>query len=133
MTADVRQMLALAAAIDRAAATAERRVKPVVVKGAMNIKRDWRAHARTAAGRHARRYPSSITFDVAPVPGGVRAVVGPDKALPQGPLGNLLEFGSANNPPQMSGARALITEAPKFLAAMDGVAASAQRMVARFR
>jgi len=91
-------------------------LEPVVKKGAVNIKKDWRAKAAAAAPAHAKRYPYSIDFDIgrSALAHTVGAVIGPDKDKTQGPLGNLLEFGSANNPPQLSGQQALDAEADEF-------------------
>jgi len=91
-------------------------LEPVVKKGAVNVKKDWRTKAAAAAPAHAKRYPYSIDFDVArsTLAHTVGAVIGPDKDKTQGPLGNLLEFGSANNPPQLSGQQALDSEAEEF-------------------
>lgn len=61
---------------------------------------------------HAPAFPRSITYDVSAGysllretfgTGGADTIVaeiGPDKDLPQGDLGNLIEYGSVNNPPQ---------------------------------
>ena len=49
---------------------------------------------------HAPRFPFSITYDIDISPAGVVAEVGPDKDRAQGALGNLIEYGSVNNPPQ---------------------------------
>lgn len=53
---------------------------------------------------HAPHFPRSITYDIDAFRGfGVtvlRSEIGPDKSLPQGALGNLIEYGSVNNPPQ---------------------------------
>lgn len=96
---------------------------PVVAKGALNIKTSWRANA--SGNPHAPHYPASITYDLSITPTGIGAEIGPDKDLPQGPLGNLIEFGSANNPPHLDGARALAEEEPRFIAAVEDAAASA--------
>jgi hypothetical protein len=48
---------------------------------------------------HLQQYPDSITFDVDVNGGSIAAEIGPDKDLPQGALGNLIEYGSANNAP----------------------------------
>ena len=81
-----------------------------------------------SSGRHAPQYPASINYDLslgAALVGRVEAVIGPDKSKPQGPLGNLLEFGSANSPPHNDGGRALRAEAPAFEAAIAAAALNA--------
>lgn len=95
----------------------------VTSKGALNIKNDWR---QSASGlKHAPLYPLSITYDLIPSPTGVAAEIGPDKSRPQGPLGNLIEYGSSRNPPHLDGARALAAEEPRFYAAASDAAANA--------
>lgn len=86
----------------------------VVAKGASNIVRDARRFA--AGNRHAPLFPRSITFDMSPrgfTRGAIEAEIGPDKNLPQGALGNLLEFGSKNNAPHPSLLPAAALEAPR--------------------
>lgn len=100
----------------------------IVEHGAVNVKKEWARNAQQSAGHHAPQYPASINYDLslgAALVGRVEAVIGPDKAKPQGPLGNLLEFGSANSPPHNDGGRALRTEAPGFEAAVAAAALDA--------
>lgn len=95
----------------------EARMGTLMAGSAQRVKERWRANERRRSGRSAPAEPSSITFDVEVASiglGFIEAVIGPDKALRQGPLGNLLEFGSVNNPPHNYGGRALKTEAPKL-------------------
>ncbi|MFR0351789.1 hypothetical protein [Streptomyces sediminimaris] len=112
---DVSQIQRLSRDLYRAGAHVEPRVRAVVERGAVNVKRDWRANAAASAGRHARLYPGSISYDTRHYPGGAIAEIGPDKNKPQGALGNLLEYGSSKNPPHMDGARAIAAEAPRFV------------------
>ncbi|MEW1803202.1 hypothetical protein ACIGO7_35300 [Streptomyces virginiae] len=115
MTAIVRELQQLAVVLEANVAQAEHEMIAVVTRGALNIKNDWRSNARASSGRHARLYPNSISYDVTPIPGGATAEIGPDKGKPQGALGNLLEFGSVNNPPHNDGGRALLAEEPRFV------------------
>lgn len=72
------------------------------VNSAVNISsRKTRDTARTLIAGHAHlpAYPFSITYDVTVGPDGAEGEIGPDKALPQGPLGNITEFGTRNNAP----------------------------------
>jgi hypothetical protein len=102
---------------------ARRDTRAVVVRGAMNIKRDWRANARSSAPKHAPHYPKSIGYDVAGYGRDiVMATIGPDKGGPQGALGNLLEYGSVKNPPHRDGGRALDVEEPRFEAQLALIA-----------
>jgi hypothetical protein len=101
-----------------------RDARAVTMRGAVNIKNNWRANARQTAGKHGKHYPRAIGFDIAPYgPDLTMATIGPDKGGPQGALGNLLEYGSVNNPPHNDGGRALATEMPAFLAQMELLAA----------
>ncbi|MFJ5973514.1 hypothetical protein [Streptomyces sp. NPDC093060] len=96
-----------------------RDMRAVVRRGAVNIKKDWQSNARSTAPKHAPAYPSSIGFDAASYgPDIYMAIIGPDKGGPQGALGNLLEYGSAKNPPHRDGGRALDDEEPRFEAQM---------------
>lgn len=96
----------------------QRAILGVVEHAAVNVKDGWKRNARGSAGRHAKRYPSSITYDMmsigAALRGHIEAEVGPDKGRPQGALGNLIEFGSVHNPPHNDGGRALRDEEPKL-------------------
>ena len=94
--------------------------RAVVQKGALNIKNDWRA--RWTGKRYLPALANSITFDTEITPFGVEAEIGPDKSRPQGPLANLIEYGSVNNAPDPGGAPALDAEAPRFEKALaDGI------------
>jgi hypothetical protein len=128
MSADVGELLTLASAIAASGARLEVEGRAVVSRGALNVKNDWRANAAATAGRHARLYPSSISYDIAGAAGIIEAEIGPDKARPQGPLGNLLEFGSINNPPHNDGGKALDAEEPRFVAQAEVLAERAARL-----
>lgn len=110
-------------AVSDAARIAPTDARKVVAKGALNIKDDARRRIRGLA--HARAYPSSITYDLWPNWRGAVAEIGPDKAKRQGALGNLLEYGSVNNPPHPHLAPALAAERPRFERAMEDLAVDA--------
>nr|WP_119589186.1 hypothetical protein [Streptomyces scabiei] len=114
INANTRQLDELARVFRANGARAQVQARAVVARGALNVKNAWRANATASSGRHARLYPASISYDMRPHPTGASAEIGPDKGRPQGSLGNLLEFGSVNNPPHMDGARALAAEAAAF-------------------
>jgi hypothetical protein len=121
---DTRDVRRLERHLARAIPRARRDARKVLMRGAMNVKRDWRANARASSGRHAPMYPNSVGFDIANYgPDIVAATIGPDKGAPQGALGNLLEYGSVHNPPHRDGGRALDSEEPRFEAQMALVVA----------
>ena len=49
------------------------------------------------------------------------AQIGPDKGLPQGALGNLIEYGSVNNPGHNNGKDALDAEIPRTVKALGAM------------
>lgn len=95
-------------------------VAKVVRRGAVNIKQD--ARRRTTGLGHAPFYPASIGFDEYTLPGEVRATIGPDKGMQQGALGNILEYGTANNPPIPHFVPAAQAEGPRFERALGDLA-----------
>ncbi len=102
---------------------ARRDTRAVVMRGAVNIKNGWKTNARATSGRHARHYPRTVGFDIAALgPDLWMATIGPDKSAVQGALGNLLEYGSVQNPPHNDGGRALAAELPAFEAQLALIA-----------
>lgn len=96
-------------------------VERVLSKGALNIKQD--AIRRISGHAHSPAYPRAIGYDIYHLPGSARARIGPDKQARQGALGNILEFGTANNAPIPHLAPALDAEGPRFENALADVAA----------
>lgn len=114
---------ALEQTLNQAAEIAPRDARKIVSKGCLNIKTEWR---RTWSGYpHAPRLPYSITYDTKSLPHGASGEVGPDKDKPQGPLGNLFEFGSVNNAPIPGGAPAAEREEPRLVKAAEDAALKA--------
>jgi hypothetical protein len=89
--ADVRALL------QASPAKLDRNVQKAVAVTARKIQLD--ARRTVGRGPYTPAYASSITYDVTPSAEGAEAEIGPDKGLPQGALGNLIEFGSRNNAP----------------------------------
>lgn len=88
-------------------------------KGALNIKRDW---AQAWSG-HAYIGPLSrtVSYDRKFRGTEVEWEIGPDKGRAQGPLGNIIEFGSVKNAPIPGGLPALDREAPRTEKAISDV------------
>jgi hypothetical protein len=101
-----------AAAASRAVPVTSAAMLAAITKSAMAVKKDWAA--RWSGMGHAPALPAAVSYDITFGFGGVKAEVGPDKGRRQGALGNLLEFGSANNAPRPGGLPALDAEAPRF-------------------
>jgi hypothetical protein len=94
----------------------------VVGHGAFNIKKDWQ---RAWTGlKHAPSAARAVSYETRRHAADVSAEIGPDKDKPQGALGNLLEYGSVNNPPHPGGAPALDAEAPRFEKALGDLFAA---------
>jgi hypothetical protein len=94
-------------------AEANDRLGRVVSLSALRIKKEWRA--RWTGHRRLRHLPHSVTADIAHAGAVHTAEIGPDKSLRQGPLGNLIEFGSVHNAPIPGGLPAARAETPIFL------------------
>ncbi|MFG3340534.1 hypothetical protein [Glycomyces sp. NPDC048151] len=81
-------------------------------KAALNIKKDW---ARAWSGHaHIPALPGAVNYDRRIRGNEIEWEIGPDKSRPQGPLGNIIEFGTVNNPPIPGGLPALDREAPRL-------------------
>jgi hypothetical protein len=118
-TSDLDQLVKSLVRIDAATLPA---VDAVVARGALNVKTG--AAQRAAHIAHAPAYPRSITYDTFHTPRTSQAVIGPDKDKRQGALGNILEYGTVNNPPVPHLQPALDEEAPRFVKALADVAAA---------
>jgi hypothetical protein len=117
---DASEAKALAEVLATAAAGTPEEVRQVVSRGALNIKRDAQRGSRGL--KHAPAYPSSITYDISSLPTAISAEIGPDKQRRQGALGNLIEYGSVNNPPRPHIRPAADREQPRFEKALEDLA-----------
>jgi hypothetical protein len=110
---DARELHKLTADLRAAPDEARDQVKAVTARGALNIKRGWQE--RWSGHDHIPHLPRAITYDTRVRVHDIEAEIGPDKTRPQGPLGNLIEFGSIHNAPIPGGAPALDDEEPNYL------------------
>lgn len=97
-------------------------LRPVISKGALNIKKD--AAARFEAqrvGGYLPHYSRSISYDLADTSSGVEAVIGPESDKPQGGMGAAIEYGSAQHAPIPHLNPALDAEDPKAVDAIGSV------------
>lgn len=117
---DISGLNELVVDLSTASATVGAKVRTVVQKGAANVKQDWQ---RRASGlSHAPLYPASITYETRIKGMAIEGLIGPDKDLPQGALGNLITYGSVNNPPSGDDVAVANTERPKFEKAIEDIA-----------
>ena len=96
----------------------------VTGKGGLNIKKDWQ---QTWSGHpHIRGLARAVSYDTTVRKAEFETEIGPDKNRPQGALGNLIEFGDAEgHAPIPAGLPALQAEEPRFVAAVEAMAAKA--------
>lgn len=104
-------------------AGADQEFRGVVNRGALQIKNAWKA--RWSGYAHLPHLPSAISYDIAGGGGVWVAEIGPDKTRSQGPLGNIIEFGSRNNAPIPGGLPAARAEEPLFFKAAADAAEKA--------
>lgn len=81
----------------RSQAALNRNCHRAVQVNAGNVKRD--AQNAIKGHKYLPAYPYSITYDTHITPTGAEAEIGPDKDRPQGPLGNIIEYGTSKNAP----------------------------------
>lgn len=77
------------------------------------------ARAMASGYRHLPAYPYSITYDTKILPDSIEGEIGPDKDLTQGPLGNIVEFGTSKNAPIPHLGPALDDNTDDFLRGVD--------------
>lgn len=116
----------LAAALLAAGGKAIVGTRAVVQKGALNVKNEAKANVQKSAPVHNARAHYAITYDTKIGATTVDAEIGYDKDHPtagrSAKLGNLLEYGSRNNPPHRDLGRALDAEEPRFEQALAAMA-----------
>jgi len=109
---DFSDVEALALALARIGDDAESEGEKIVAKGALNIKK--RAQELAPKGPHTPHYAQAISYDIRKKSGDIEAEIGPKRGRRQWGLGNLLEYGSVNNPPHPHHEPALDEEEPRF-------------------
>lgn len=121
MTADTSELDTFARLLDAAADDARGQGERVIAKGSLNIKN--RARELAPGSDYARHYPSSINYDVIVNGDDIIGEIGPAAGRTQRGLGNLLEYGSVNNPPHPHHEPALDEEEPRFYEQAEALAA----------
>ena len=120
---DYTEITVFADAINKASRVAEKDAEKVVFRGAIQIKKD--GQRRIKGHPRLKRLPWSIDFDTYRSLRGPAAEIGPNHSKGQGPLGNVAEYGTINNPPIPFMGPAGEAERPKFEKAMEDLAIKA--------
>lgn len=90
---DISDVRALAADLGAAPEKVMRGIRPVVARGALNIKRQLQSEMSSST--HFRPISGAISYDTKVTGEGVEAEIGPDKSRFAGPLANIAYFGSS--------------------------------------
>ncbi len=128
---DTSQLGQLEADLGEAVASSGQYINSAMQHTSVNIQDAWREKA--TGNRYAPQFPGSITYDLEVYHGFgasvLRSDIGPDKDRPQGALGNLLEYGSVNNPPRGYGLAALQENEQDFQDGLEKALADAIHVV----
>lgn len=127
MNIDTSQLKAFEAELRRSPQIVRDGVRPVIAKGALNIKNDWNASFRQS--RSFKGIAGAVTYDTKVTRDGVEAEIGPDKARhPKGALANIAHFGGARGGGTVPDPRThLDAEEPRLIKAMGDVISKAIR------
>lgn len=121
MDVDFSELDRLAADLGEVAHSSAKPLEKAVAVTARKVRDTWREQAKGIP--HAPAFPYSITYDMRSFGGFgasvISAEIGPDKGRAQGALGNLIEFGSRNNPPQGLGHGALLANEEDFATGIE--------------
>lgn len=118
MVADVSQLRAFAVELDAVPDSVVRKIRPVVSKGALNIRDQMRAEM--SRSRSFGQIAPTINYDLNVQADGMEAEIGPDKRRRAARLANIAYFGGARGGggtvPDPRGA--LEAEVPRFESAL---------------
>lgn len=90
---DVSELRTLARDLERIPDKVQRGVRPVVSKGALNVKQEMQMDL--ASSQHFRGITFSVNYDIKVTRDGVEAEIGPDKSKYGGALANVAIFGTS--------------------------------------
>lgn len=121
MSIDASELAAFAADLTAAGAIPAKGVRPVVVKGALNIKEQRRAEF--GASRSFKGVAPAESFDILTDATGVEAQIGPTTGPGEaGNLANIAIFGTSRGGGTVPDPQnALDAEAPRFVAALEAL------------
>lgn len=114
---DVSDVYEFALGLDKDASDVEKSMRPVLQKGALNIKTEMQEQA---SGHPRFRYlPAAISYDTTVTRSEIRAEIGPDKDKRGGAIANLLYFGTSKHGAVLDINGPLDHEEPRFIKAIE--------------
>lgn len=117
---DVSELRTLARALDAIPDKVQRGVRPVVSKGALNVKQELQMDL--ASSTHFSGITFSVNYDIKADAGGVEAQIGPDKSKYGGALANVAIFGTSRGGGTVPDPSvALLNEADRFEDALSAL------------
>lgn len=116
---DVSDVYEFALGLDKSAGDVFGKMRPVVSKGALNIKKDLQQDAQ--GHPHTAYLPAAISYDTKATKSVISAEIGPDKDKPGGAIANVVYFGTSKNAAVLDINGPLDREEPKFLKAIEDV------------
>lgn len=117
---DVSEVIALAKNLGKTSEEIYAEVDAVSSKGALNIKNEMIADARSSV--HFKGMASSITYEHSNSKSVIRREIGPDKGRRGGALGNIYYFGTSRGGGSGDLEKPLRTEGPRFEKALADLA-----------
>lgn len=107
--------------LDAATSRMANEVDKVMAKAGVNIKNGVRQ--RWSGHPHIKHLPNAVSYDLYHWPTHTILEIGPDKNRRQGPLGNIIEFGTVNNAPIPALSPELDAELPRTMDALAALTA----------
>lgn len=116
---DMSEIRTLAVDLERIPAKVQKGIRPVVSKGALNIKNDQRSDMSESPS--FKGVTPAISYDLAEDSSGIEALIGPTKGTP-GSLANIAYFGTSRGGGTIPDpAEALAVEGDRFEAALSAL------------
>lgn len=121
MNIDASDLDRFAEELERSSDVVDKGIRPVIQKGALNIKQEWQQ--ALAASSHFKGVAHTPSFDTEVSGDGVEAEIGPrTSGRVPGDLVSIAHFGGANGGGGVTDPQEfLANEAPKFEAALEAV------------
>lgn len=119
MADDFSELIELAADLRGAPSSANRNIKTAMEVTARGVRDDWREGATVGSG-YAKRYASSIFYDIRYPVGAIEAEIGPEVDRAGGSAGFLEDApGGVQSSPQHAGRDALEANEPDFVRGLE--------------